>query len=402
MTRVGIVGNGLAGVIAAKTLREAGFDGEIEIFAREKYPYYPRPNLIEHLAGRLPAERLFAFPESWYVERRIRVRLATPSRRILSEPLAVELSSGQRVEFDRLLLADGASCFIPPMAGADKKGVFSLRTWDDALSILEDLQDHRRVAVLGGGLLGLEIARALAARGASVRVVEFFDRLLPRQLDPQGAAVLRTQIEKSGIAVRLGIATEEIFGSDRVAGLKFKDGSAMDADMAIVAAGVRPNLDLAKDAGLAVERGVVVDDRLRTNRPGIFAAGDNTQHQGRLYGIIPAAFEQARAAAFNILDRDKAYRGTLPSNTLKVAGLSLTSVGEAVPEGGGVEEIRKEDPERGLYKKIVLKEGRLVGAIWMGTREGAPQVSKAVSQKADVSRWKKEILEDGFDFARLG
>lgn len=401
MTRIGIVGNGLAGVIAAKAMREAGFEGDIEMFAREKYPYYPRPNLIEFMAGRLPEDRLFAFAESWYADRRIQVRLATPARRIVLDPLGVELSSGQKQGFDSLLLADGASCFIPPLAGVNKKGVFSLRTWDDAQSILDYLRDNRRVAVLGGGLLGLEIARALAARGAQVRVVEFFDRLLPRQLDAQGAAVLRTQIEKSGIAVRLGTVTEEILGSDRITGLKFKDGSAIDADLAVVAAGIRPSLELAKDAGLEVERGVVVDDRLRTSHPAIFAAGDNVQHQGRIYGIIPAAFEQAQAAAYNILGRDKEYKGTVPSNTLKVAGLYLTSAGLAVPEGGGFEEIRKEDPERGLYKKIVLKEGRLVGAVWMGTKEGALQVSNAVSQKTDVGPWKKEILEDGFDFSRL-
>jgi len=401
MTRIGIVGNGLAGVIAAKTLREAGFEGEIEIFAQEKYRYYPRPNLIEHIAGRLPAERLFAFPEGWYAERRIQVRLAAPARRIVLDPLAVELSSGRKVGFDRLLLADGASCFVPPMAGADKKGVFSLRTWDDALSILDYLREHRRVVVLGGGLLGLEIARALAARGAQVGVVEFFDRLLPRQLDAQGAAVLRTQIERSGIAVRLGTATKEILGSDRITGLKFKDGSAIDADLVVVAAGIRPSLDLAKAAGLDVERGVVVDDRLRTSHTAIFAAGDNVQHRGRIYGIIPAAFVQAQAAALNILDHDKEYKGTVPSNTLKVAGLHLTSVGMAVPEGKGFEEIRKEDPDRGLYKKIVLEEGRLVGAIWMGTKEGALPVSNAVSQKSDVGPWIKEILEDGFDFSRL-
>lgn len=399
--RIGIIGNGLAGVIAAKTLRESGFEGEVEIFAREKYPYYPRPNLIEHLAGRLPAERLFAFPESWYAERRIRVRPETPVRRIVLDPLGAELSSGQTIPCDHLLLADGASSFIPPMSGADKKGVFTLRTWDDALGILDYLREHREAAVLGGGLLGLEIARALAARGVRVRVVEFFDRLLPRQLDAQGAALLKEQVEKSGISVRLGTTTEEILGADQAAGLRFKDGATMEADIVVVAAGVKPNLDLARGAGLAVERGVIADDSLRTSHPRIFAAGDNVQHRGRVYGIIPAAFEQAQAAAANILGREKPYAGTVPANTLKVAGLYLTAAGLAVPEGDGYEELRKEDPERGLYKKIVLEGGRLVGAVWMGTKEGASQVSKAVSLKADVSSFKNEILEDGFDFSRL-
>ncbi|OGD25238.1 MAG: hypothetical protein A2Y56_02665 [Candidatus Aminicenantes bacterium RBG_13_63_10] len=401
MMRIGIIGNGLAGVIAAKTLREAGFDGEVEVFAREKYPYYPRPNLIEYIAGRLPEERLFAFPAGWYAERRIQVGLGTPARRIVLEPLGVELEGGRTERFDRLLLADGASSFIPPMAGAEKRGVFSLRSWDDALAIVDYLPDHPRTVVLGGGLLGLEIARALNARGARVQVVEFFDRLLPRQLDAPGAALLKRQFENAGLSVRLGAVTEEILGDDRAAGLRLKDGTRLEADMVIVSAGVKPNVELAREAGLAVERGVVVDDFLGTSHPGICAAGDNVQHHGRVYGIIPAAFEQTRAAASNLLGRKKEYGGTVPSNTLKVAGLFLTSAGLAVPEGGGYEEIRREDPESGLYKKIVLEKGRLVGAIWMGTKNGASQIARAVSQKADVSRWKEEILEDGFDFSRL-
>jgi nitrite reductase (NADH) large subunit len=234
-----------------------------------------------------------------------------------------------------------------------------------------------------------------------VRVVEFFDRLLPRQLDSRGAALLKAQVEKSGIAVRLATVTEEVLGSGRAAGLKFKDGSTAEADLVVVAAGVRPNLGLATGAGLAAERGVVVDARLRTSHPAVFAAGDNIQHEGRVYGIIPAAFEQARVAAANILGSDREYRGTVPSNTLKVAGLYLTSAGLAVPEGGTHEEIRKEDPERGLYKKIVLEGGKLVGAVWLGTKEGAAQVARAVSSKMDVSPWKNDILEDGFDFSKL-
>jgi nitrite reductase (NADH) large subunit len=279
--------------------------------------------------------------------------------------------------------------------------VFTLRTWDDAQAILAYLRDHRRVAVLGGGLLGLETARALRARGADVLVVEFFDRLLPRQLDGPAAALLKAQIEAAGIRVRLGTTTEEIFGSARAEGLRFKDGGRAEADMVVVAAGVKPSLALAKDAGLTVDRGVVVDDFLRTSHPRIFAAGDNVQHQGRVYGIIPAAFEQSQAAALNILGRNRAYRGTVPSNTLKVMGLYVTSAGLAIPEGEGFEELSATDPGRGLYKKVVLQDGRLVGAIWMGTKEGAGQVARAAAQKTDVSKWREALLRDGFDFSQI-
>jgi nitrite reductase (NADH) large subunit len=398
--RIGIIGNGLAGVMASKALREGGFQGEIIIFAQEKHHYYPRPNLIEFLAGNLPQERLAAFPPEWYNAQAIQVRLATPVRRLLGEPLGVELDGGRQELFDTLLLADGAVSSIPPLVGADKPGVFTLRTWDDALAILDYLPDHRRVAVLGGGLLGLEAARGLRARGAEVLVIEFFDRLLPRQLDEQGASLLRAQIEKMGIKIRLSTAAEEVLGSGRVEGLRFKDGEAA-ADLVVVAAGVKASMGLAKEAGLTTERGVVVDDFLRTSHPRIFAAGDNVQHRGRVYGILPAAFEQSQVAAANILGKSRAYEGTVPSNTLKVMGLYVTSVGLTVPEGEGFEELRKEDSGRGLYKKIVLHNGRLVGAIWIGTKEGVSQVIRATLQKADVSAWKAGLLEEGFDFSQI-
>ena len=399
--RIGIIGNGLAGVMTAKALRDSGFSGDVVLFAREKYHYYPRPNLIEFLAGNLPEGRLFAFPSAWYEARQLQVRLATPVRRILSDPLGVELEAGGQDVFDALLLADGAQSSLLPIPGVDRPGVFTLRTWDDAQAILAYLRDHRRATVLGGGLLGLETARALRARGADVLVVEFFDRLLPRQLDGPAAALLKAQIEATGIRVRLGTTTEEILGSARAEGLRFKDGGRAEADLVVMAAGVKPSLALAKEAGLTVERGVVVDDFLRTSHPRIFAAGDNVQHQGRVYGIIPAAFEQSQAAALNILGHNRAYRGTVPSNTLKVMGLYVTSAGMAIPEGEGFEELSVTDAGRGLYKKIVLQDGRLAGAIWMGTKEGAGQVARAAAQKMDVSKWREALLQDGFDFSQM-
>ena len=199
--RAVIVGNGLAGTMAAKTLRELDPSIEIEVFAGERYPYYPRPNLIEFIAGNLPYEKLFAFPGHWEERQKIVIRTCEPVVRIDVGAGKVETRDGRTSAFDRLLLANGSSAFIPPIEGAEKKGVFVLRTLEDALAILEYLKDHPRVAVLGGGLLGLEIARALKARGASVTVNEFFDRLLPRQLDVRGAGILKAQIEKLGIEV---------------------------------------------------------------------------------------------------------------------------------------------------------------------------------------------------------
>lgn len=399
--RVIIVGNGLAGIISAKTLRELDKKVEIEVFAEEKYHYYPRPNLIEFLAGTIPFERMFAFPQEWYREQNINIHLGKPVTRIFPDSQEIEVAGGKKEKYESLLLANGSFSFIPPFKGTDKKGIFALRTLDDAFELLEYLKNHQRVVVIGGGLLGLEIARAMKSRGARVDVVEFFDRLLPRQLDIQGASLLKAQIENMGINVHLGLATEEILGQNDVRGLRFKGEREIEMDMAIVAAGVRSNIRLAKEAGLETDRGLVTDDYLQSSNPKIFGAGDVIQHRGRVYGIIPSSFNQARVVASNILGKKEKYEGTVPSNTLKVAGLDLASVGLVNPEEGTSEEFRKEKKEEGIYKKIVIQKGVVIGAIWMGTKKGVNEISRIISQKINIEKHKISLLEDDFDYSVL-
>jgi nitrite reductase (NADH) large subunit len=400
--RIVIVGNGLAGTMAAKTLRQADRSLDIDVFGAEAFPYYPRPNLIELLAGRMAEEKIFAFPPSWYEAEKIGLQLSSPVHRAIPESGRVQFASGRLEAYDVLLLAEGASPAVPVLPGIGRKGVFTLRTLDDARAILGRLQNTGpRAAVLGGGLLGLEIARALKHRGADVTVIEYFPHLLPRQLDPPGAAVLKKQIEAAGIHVRTGAAAEEILGDGDVRGVRLKSGETVPADLVLVAAGVRPNTDVARSAGVEVDKGVLVDDRMRTSRPGIFAAGDAIQHNGRLYGFIPAAFEQARTAAESILGGSRAYAGTVPANTLKVMGVALTSVGQIQPEKPHHEELRREVVDAGLYRKLVLDEGRLIGAIWMGDMRGVDAVVKAVLEKRDIAALKYDLLADDFDFKKL-
>ena len=399
--RVLVMGNGLAGTIASKTLRELDPTADIDIFAEEKYHYYPRPNLIEFLAGNVSQENLFAFSEEWYAEKNITIHLGQPVLKLHPDSKEVELDGGKKESYDVLLLANGASSWVPPISGAETKGVFTLRTLDDALSILEWIDKHPDVAIIGGGLLGLEIARAIKSRGAVVHVVEFFPRLLPRQLDTEGAAVLQSQVEGMGIEVQLGIATEEIIGEGEVEGLRFKSGERLEAQTAIVAAGVRPNIRLAAEAGLETDKGIIVDDTLRTSHPEIFAAGDSVQHRDRIYGIIPASFNQARAVAFNMVGQEKKYEGTVPSNTLKVVGLDLTAIGLVTPEAGTCEEFRKIIKEEGIYKKVVIQNDKLIGAIWMGTRENVNEINRLILQKVDIEEWKGSLLDEDFDFSVL-
>ncbi len=299
--RVIIVGNGLAGTIAAKTLRELDKNVEVDIYTEEKYNYYPRPNLIEFLAGNLSFEKIFAFPEKWYAEQNINVQLEKPVTRISPESKEIEIVGGEKENYEFLILASGSLAFVPPIKGAEKEGVFTLRTLDDAFELIEYTKSHRHVMVIGGGLLGLETARALKLRGTEVEVVEFFSHLLPRQLDEQGASLLKRLIEEMGIGIHLGLACEEVIGQERVAGLRFKGGQEVKTDVALVAAGVRPNIRIAQDAGIETNRGLIVNDYLQASSPETLGAGDVTQHAGRVYGIIPASFNQARIAAQNIM-----------------------------------------------------------------------------------------------------
>lgn len=397
--KVIIIGNGLAGTIAAKTLREQDRTVEIDVFADEKHHYYPRPNLIEFLAGNLPLERIFAFPEEWYSEQNVNVHLEKPGIRIFPDSKEIEVAGGKREKYDFLVLANGSLAFVPPIKGAEKQGVFTLRTLDDAFEILDYLKDRRRVTVIGGGLLGLETARAVKSRDMEVEVVEFFGHLLPRQLDPQGGSLLKGQIEKMGINVHLGLACEEVLGQDSVTGLRFKGGREIQTDVALVAAGVRPNLRIAQEAGLETDRGLVVDDYLQSSHPDIWAAGDITQHAGRVYGIIPASFNQARIAALNVLAQRQKYEGTIPSNTLKVVSIDLTSVGMVNPEDESFEELRVENADKGTYKKIVVKNGEVCGLICIGTKKGVSEISRLISRKANVEKWKDSLLEDDFDYS---
>ncbi len=399
--RVIIIGNGLAGVILAKTLRELDDKTVIDIFAQEKYHYYPRPNLIEYLAGKLPREKLFPFSGQWFESRNISVKFEKPVEKLFLQSREVEPRGGEKEKYDILVLANGARPFFPPFKGMDKQGVLSLRTLDDADFLTDRVDKKRKIIIIGGGLLGLEVARALKTRGAEVDIVEYFSYLLPKQLDPRGGEILKDLIEKMGISVHVGMMTKELLGREEISGIRFQEGKEMRTETALVAAGVRPNTGLAKEAGLEVNQGVVIDELCRTSHSKVYAAGDVTQFQGVTYGIIPATYDQAQVAAANIAGQEKKYRGTVPSNTLKVMGIDLTSLGLINPEGDNFEEIKREDRERGIYKKIVLEDGKAAGAIWLGLKKGINEMSRAVKQKKDISQWKKDILEDDFDFSIL-
>lgn len=396
-----IIGNGVAGINAAKTIKKKSPEAEVEVYSEELYHYYPRPRLIEFLAGELDLDGLYFYSENWYEERGIKVHLDSRVEKIIPLQRKIMLSNGKEISYERLLLATGSSPSLPPIKNLEKQGVFTLRTVADALAIKDYAEKAQNAVVIGGGVLGLEAARGLKALGLNVTVIEFFPRLLPRQLDGDGAGILKRLIENMGINVFLNSATSEILGNGEARGILLSDHQRVNGELILISAGIRSNIDLAKQAGIAVNKGIVVNNYLATNFSNIYAAGDVAEHQGRIYGIIPAALEQSEAAAMNMLGEAVEYQGTVPSNTLKVVGVDLISMGIVNPEEDGYEELRMIDDERGIYKKAVLKDGQVVGAILLGEKKDVAVLGKIIKTGVNVAQFKDKMWRPDFDLRQV-
>ena len=397
--QVAIIGCGVAGVTAARTIRQNAPEDEVTIYTNENHLYYPRPRLYEVLSGEKTPEEIYSYKPDWYEKLGIKLQLSKKVLKISPANKELTLEGDLKAKYDKLLLANGARPFVPPIKGIEKKGIFTLRKVEDALAIKEYAARTRKAIVIGGGLLGIEFAQCLRKLGQQVEVVEIYPRLLPMQLDQDGSAILEDYLRKLGIDMLLGVKTAEVLGKEAVAGVSLDNGKEVSGELILISAGVRSDIRLAADAGIKVNKGVVVDDYLRTSADDVYAAGDVLEFHGKVYGIIPPAIEQASLASANMLDRGKrVYGGTIPSMTLKVAGISLTSMGLVNPEGAQYEEIRRIDKHEGIYKKIVLDQGKIVGAILLGDRKGTSTLAKLMQQQTDVSNYKNDLLQGNFDY----
>jgi nitrite reductase (NADH) large subunit len=397
-----IVGLGVAGFTAARAIRETNPETTVSIYTDEDHLYYPRPRLYEVLSGEVNPRDIYTFPQQWYENRGIEVCMSEKARSINIANKEILLENDRAINYDELLLANGARPFIPPVKGVEKTGVFTLRTIKDALTIKEYAKKTKKATVVGGGLLGLEFAASLRKLGQEVEVVELFPRLLPMQLDQDGAAILKNRIEALGITITLGVKTTEVLGREAFSGIALDNGKELSADFALFCAGIRSNLNLAANAEIKVNKGVIVDQYLQTSANDVYAAGDVAESEGKVYGIIPAAEEQARIAAMNMLEKDKRiYKGTIPSNTLKIVGMNLTSMGIVNPETSKYEEIKRINQEEGIYKKIVLDQGKIVGAIILGDMRMAAAVRRLMDLGTDISKYKSFLLEEDFDYRKI-
>lgn len=378
-----IIGGGIAGVSAAEAIRKSRPEAEITLISEEPNLPYMRMSLTRYLAGEVSRERLFLHDEQWYLENHITLLLETRALAIDAPAKEITLADGAKLAYDKLILASGANPRVPPFPGKDLKGVQTLRTLEDADLILEIARKKARVVCIGGGLLGLEAAGAVARQGADVTVLEGLDWLLPRQLDARASAILKEKIEALGIKVIVPAMTKALLGSEKVESVALADGRVLPADMVLVSTGVASNLELAQSAGLKVNRGVLVDEHMITSDPDILAAGDITEFQGRCYGLWAPARSQGTVAGQNAVGIPSSFQDDPPSTKLKALGVDLFSIGQFSPNVP--EETLIAESKDGEYRSFLFREGKMVGSILLGDASLSAKVKAAIESKKDFT-----------------
>ncbi len=392
-TRLVVIGNGMAGIRTLEELLKMSPDEyDITVFGAELQPNYNRILLSPVLSGEMAFQDTVLNDWSWYKDNNIKLHAGKWVTKIDRQRCVVETDDGLAVPYDRLLIATGSNPIILPIPGVNLSGVIAYRSIDDVEKMQAAAKVSKRAVVIGGGLLGLEAANGLTLQGMEVAVVHLCDWPMERQLDKVGGGLLKDALEKRGLKFYLSRQTESIFGMDKVRGLRFKDGEEIEADLVVMAAGIRPNIALAKSAGIHCERGIVVNDTMQTYDPKIYSVGECVQHRGQTYGLVAPLFEQAKVAANHLAEYGRMrYEGSSVSTKLKVTGIDLFSAGDfnAGPED---EELLLQDSARGVYKKLVLRDNKLRGAVMYGDTIDGPWYFQMLRDGTDVSEMREHIL----------
>ncbi|USK29202.1 nitrite reductase large subunit NirB [Metabacillus hrfriensis] len=396
-----LIGNGMAGVrTIEEVLKVSGEEFEITIFGSEPHPNYNRILLSKVLQGDTEVKDITLNDWEWYQENNIQLHTGETVIKIDAEMKTVFSDSGRVERYDELILATGSNPFILPIAGADKKGVTAFRDISDTDEMLEASKKYKKAAVIGGGLLGLEAARGLLNLGMDVSVIHLAPSLMERQLDPIAGKLLQKELENQGMKFLLEKQTEAIIGNDRAEGLRFKDGTEIEADLVVMAVGIKPNTKLAKESGLSVNRGIIVNDYLQTNIPHVYAVGECAEHDGIAYGLVAPLYEQAKVLAKHICgNHTDPYKGSVVSTQLKVSGVNVFSAGDFI-EGEDKKAIKVFDDQDGIYKKIVLRGNQIVGAVLFGDTNEGSRLFSMIQKQADVSGTSKvSILQPAGELA---
>ncbi|MDI1294629.1 MAG: FAD-dependent oxidoreductase, partial [bacterium] len=370
-----VVGNGMAGCRAVEELlARDGARYRVTIFGAEPHVNYNRIMLSPVLAGEKTFQDIIINDRAWYDDNGIELIVGDPVTAIDRIAKTVTGQSGRTVPYDRLLIATGSDPFIIPVPGKDLPGVISFRDMQDVDTMLAAAEagkasgaspDANSAVVIGGGLLGLEAAHGLSLRGMTVTVLHIMPTLMERQLDEAAAWLLKSALEARGQTILTGADTAEIYGQGKVEGIRLKDGRDIPASLVVMAVGIRPCVALARDAGLDIGRGIKVDDHMVTSDPAVLAVGECVEHNGQVYGLVAPLWDMCRSLADGLIDQPSGFKGTVTSTKLKVAGLDVFSAGD-FSGGDGCEDIVLRDASRGVYKRVVVKEDRVIGAVLYG------------------------------------
>ena len=387
-----IVGNGMAAARLVDELTKAALGRyAIAVIGDEPRLAYNRVLLSSVLAGETASHDIELRPAEWWRDRGVTLKYGCVASEIDVGRRELKIENDESIAFSRLVLATGSTPLRLDVPGADLAGVHTFRDCRDVDLLLSLAAKKKRVVVVGGGLLGLEAAYGLAKVGAQVALIHLMDRLMERQLDAPAAELLKTLVERKGIKILLNANTARIHGERRVEAVELADGARIAADAVIFAAGIRPNVALARDAGIAVNRGIVVDDCLQTGAPEIFALGECAEHRGICYGLVEPAYEQARVLARHLAGRAAAYQGSVVSTNLKVSGVSVFSAGDFIGSPGS-EAIVLNDQRGGTYKKLVISGGRLTGAVLVGDVTDVLWYLELIRTRAPVARIRKDMM----------
>jgi nitrite reductase (NADH) large subunit len=387
-----IVGNGMAAARLVDELAKTSLGRyAVAVIGEEPRLAYNRVLLSSVLAGETGSHEIELRPADWWRHRGVTVRYGYRVTEIDTGRRELKIEGEESMEYSKLVLAVGSTPLRLNVPGADLAGVHTFRDTRDVDLLLTLAAARKRVVVVGGGLLGLEAAYGLAKAGAPVTLLHLMDRLMERQLDAPAAELLKTLVERKGIRILLNASTVRIHGEGHVEGVELADGSRIEADAVIFAAGIRPNIALAKDAGIAVNRGIVVNDEMQTASPDIYALGECAEHRGTCYGLVEPAYEQARVLARHLAGRPAAYQGSVVSTNLKVSGVSVFSAGDFMG-GEGSESLVLTDRRRGTYKKLVVAEGRLTGALLIGDTVDALWYLELIRNREKVAAIRTDMM----------
>ncbi|HEY81827.1 MAG TPA: NAD(P)/FAD-dependent oxidoreductase [Dehalococcoidia bacterium] len=401
-----IIGNCAGGIGAAEAIREVDAQGTLVIISDEPYPAYSRPLISEHLAEGCPLERMLLRPADFYERNHIQTFLGKKAERIDLDEHIVKLDSGESIAWQKLLLATGGLPIVPPMEGASNRGVFTFTTLDDAKAIDRYLSRGARAVVIGGGLIGVSVAEALVKRDAKVTIVEMKERILNVMLDEEASALEEERLRQAGIDIITGHTVAKISASDgAVSGVTLDDRQQVPCDLVVIAIGVRPRTELAADSGIKINRGILVDQYMATSHPDVYACGDVAEAYDVAYGerrltpIWPNAYLGGRVAGFNMAGKETEYPGGTAMNSLKYFGMDIVSAGIVNPPDDSYEVLSQRHDS--TYRKIILKDGRVVGLVFVGNIEKSGIVLNLIRNQVRADGFKQALVAEDFGLSIL-